>query len=260
MLRVAQIRKGEAEVGRAVLAAMALYLDEAHRAMLGGTVRAAADDEQPPDLDAWPGRPLWQRLVAEFVMPVIRALFLLAFDEQTPERNRPARHPEPDDEEGPPQSDIEDDDGDEPREIPGARVVMDSRHYQRAYLDKVNDRLVIWPDGAFERVRTELQAGLALGQDQRGLRDRVGRALHIDAQSRALVAQIDKLTQTIEDPATAPQIVREARARRSALYRRKDRTDQLWWPSAARIARTETNTALNGGTFAGAVANQERDG
>lgn len=249
MRRVTQIRQGETEVGRAVLKAMALYLDEAHRAVLGGgTVRAAADDA-PPDLDAWPGRPLWQRLVAEFVMPVIRALFLLAFDDETPEANRPPRHPEPDAPDGPEQ----------PDDAEPATVIMDSRHYQRAYLDKVNDRLVIWPDGAFENVRTELQAGLALGQDQRALRDRVGRALSIDAQSRALVAQIDKLTQTIENPDTPPQIAREARARRSALYRRKDRADQLWWPSAARIARTETVTALNGGTYAGAAANQERD-
>ena len=250
MRRVAQIRRGETEVGRAVLKAMALYLDEAHRAVLGGgTVRAAAADA-PPDLDAWPGRPLWQRLVAEFVMPVIRALFLLAFDDETPEANRPRQHPGPDDQDGPEQ----------PDDAEPATVIVDSRHYQRAYLDKVNDRLVIWPDGAFEQVRTELQAGLALGQDQRALRDRVGRALRIDAQSRALVAQIDKLTQTIENPDTPAQIVREARARRSALYRRKDREDQLWWPSAARIARTETVTALNGGTYAGAAANQERDG
>lgn len=250
MRRVTQIRQGETEVGRAVLKAMALYLDEAHRAVLGGgTVRAAADDA-PPDLDAWPGRPLWQRLVAEFVMPVIRALFLLAFDDETPEANRPRQHPEPDAPDGPEQ----------PEDPEPATIIMDSRHYQRAYLDKVNDRLVIWPDGAFEQVRTELQAGLALGQDQRGLRDRVGRALSIDAQSRALVAQIDKLTQTIENPGTPPQIVREARARRSALYRRKDREDQRWWPSAARIARTESAGALSGGTYAGAAANQERDG
>lgn len=264
MLRVAQIRQGETEVGRAVLKAMAAYLAEAHRAILGpGAVLAAADDDQPVDLEGWPGRPLWQRLVAEFVMPVIRALFLLTFDEETPARNRPARHPEPDDPDGPGQPDTDDDTDDtegEPREIPGARVVVDSRHYQRAYLDKVSDRLAIWPDGAFERVRTELQAGLALGQDQRALRDRVGRALSIDAPSRALAAQIDKLTETIEDPGTAPQIAREARARRAALYRRKDRADQLWWPSAARIARTEAVTALNGGTYAGAAANQERDG
>lgn len=262
MLRVAQIRKGETEVGRAVLKAMAVYLDEAHHAVLGGTTVRADAEDHPPDLDAWPGRPLWMRLVAEFVMPVIRALFLLAFDEQTPEPNRPARHPEPDDPEGPEQPLAEDDEPgiEEDREIPGARIVIDSRHYQRAYLDKVNDRLAIWPDGAFERVRTELQAGLALGQDQRGLRDRVGRALRIDAPSRALAADIDRLTRTIEDPDTPPQIVREARARRSALYRRKDRADQLWWPSAARIARTEAVTALNGGSYAGAAANQERDG
>lgn len=250
MRRVTQIKAAETDIGRAVLRAMADYLDQARAAVLGErapAVTAAAADE-PPDLDAWPGLPLWLRLVRQFVMPVVGAVFSLAFGEQTPRREGTDQPPPPG---GP----------DEPEPAPTrGRIVSDDRHYQRAYLDKVESRLVLWPDGAFEQLRTELQAGLALGEDIRALRDRIGRTLTIDAPSRALAAKIDRLTRTITDPDTPPQVAREARARRAALYRDKDRADQRWWPSAARIARTEAVTALNGGTYAGAANAAEIDG
>lgn len=247
MRRVNQIRRAEADVGAAVLKAMAAYLAQARRDVLGDAVTAAASDESIK-MDNWPGRPLWMRLVAEFVMPIVRAVFLLAFDDTTPP-GRDRRH------------DIEDVAPEDPEGEPAdGKIIVDSRHYQRAYLDKVNDRLRQWPDDAFDKIRAELQAGLAMAEDQRALRDRVGRALDIDARSRALARQIDQLTRTIDNPDTPPQIIREARARRSALYRNKDRADSLWWPSAARIARTEANTALNGGSYAGAAANTDADG
>lgn len=231
MRRLAEIEHAERRLGPAVLEAMSAYLDAAHRAVLGtepgeDTVTAAGRGQEP-DLDNWPGRPLWLALVEFFLFPILRVVFDTGWKDAPPVRGR---------------------------------RVLDSEPYQRAYLQQVPNRLVEWPDRTFELVRTELQASAALGEDQRARRDRVGRVLNIDAQSRAIRAEIDRLTRTIDDPETAPSVRREARARRAAAYRRRDRADKLWWPQAARIARTETMVALNGGTYAAAAAANEQTG
>lgn len=228
MRRMAEIERGERRLGRAVTQAMSAYLDAANFAVLGETVLTSAGRGQEPDLDAWPGKPLWRALIEFFVLPVIGIIFGEGWKDGAP----PVR----------------------------GRRILASEPYQRAYLQQVPNRLADWPDRVFDTIRLELQASAALGEDQRARRDRVGRVLNIDAQSRAITAEIDRLTRTIEDPDTLPSIRREARARRAAAYRRRDRADQLWWPQAARIARTETMMALNGGTYTAAAAASEETG
>lgn len=182
-------------------------------------VAAAGDDDVPPNLDGgWPTLEQWAALLRQFVLPAVSVVFGEQFYAEA------------------------------------RRAALSITPYINRYIEQVFDRLVIWPAGAFNDVRAELQEGLTTGDSIAQLRGRIGRVLDIDAPSRALAADIAVLTRTIEDDDTAPSVRREARARRAALYRRQDDADRLWRWKAARIARTETLGAFNGGTYMGAAA------
>ncbi|KGI79395.1 hypothetical protein IL38_24180 [Actinopolyspora erythraea] len=227
MRHVAEIDDGEARLGRAVSEAIAEFLAAARDAVLGDeptVVTAAGVEPPPPDLSRWPGESRWRELLDRVVAPVITGLF--------GERFRAAT----------------------------ASAAIADYPYRQAYLAEVWSRLTLWPSEAFDDVRSELAEGVAEGETPRQLRERVGEALSITARSKRVQAEIAQLTKTIDNPDTRPGIRREARKRRSALYRSKDREDQHWWFYAARIARTETVGALNAGTFYGATARSAETG
>lgn len=181
-------------------------------------------DEQPPDLNAWPEESVWAAAVERFINPVVEALFGENFRAET------------------------------------AKALIKDYPWRQSYLQEVWSRLKLWPVHAWEDLRPEIAEGLAEGEGHREIRARIGRMLGIDAPTRKIEANINALTKTIENPDTSPGIRREARARRAALYRAKDREESRWWFYAARIARTETLGALNGGTYYGAKAFAEITG
>lgn len=221
MRDLVEIAAGEAAVIDAVSAAIAEFLDLARRELLDGddgALTAAAEDQRPPDLNAWPEESAWKRIVDNVVMPVIGTLFGERFKSET------------------------------------AKAVIADYPWRQGYLAEVWSRLKLWPREAWDDIRPELQEALSEGDDHRHVRALIGRVLRIDAPARRIEADINQLTKTIENPDTSPGVRREAKARRAALYRAKDREDSRWWFYAARIARTETLGALNGGTFYGAQA------
>lgn len=229
MRDVAGIAEAETEIGIGTLEAVTRFLAIARAAILGEPApRFATEPEQqqppPPDLDAWPPQQVWLDLLAVHVIPRVRDVFGGRFTAQAL---------------------------DEP---------IDDSRWSSAYLEEVFDRLRIWPDGAFEEIRFELLEGMAQGEDNRQLRARVGRVLDIDARSREAQADIREQTKIIEDPGSSDAERKRARATRAALYRSQDIADAQWQWKAARIARTETMGAWNGGTYAGAQAYQAATG
>ncbi|MEV4122933.1 phage minor head protein [Micromonospora sp. NPDC049645] len=228
MRQLMALGAGEQQVRAGADAAIAEFLALARAGVLGsptpGALTAAAGDDEPPDLGGWPTIEQWAAILRRSVLPPISLLFGEMFYAEA------------------------------------RRAAIAVTGYVSEYMQTVFDRLVIWPVDAFDDVRAELQEGLTTGDDTRQLRERIGRVLGIDAPSRKLQAQIGELNRTIADPDTPPQVRREARARRAALYRRQDDEDRLWQWKAARIARTEALGAMNGGTYLGALAYAEASG
>lgn len=233
MRDMAAIAANEAELGTAVMSALAEFLETARRGLLGLPLTAAADvpppppddgPELPPDPDGWPDVSVWRSIVDRFVTPVISGMFGERFKLET------------------------------------ARAVIKDTPWRLDYLQKVWDRLKIWPQHAWEDIRPELLEGISEGESIRDLRDRVGRVLNIDAVSRAAQAKINDLNKIIADE-TRPAAERAAaREQRGDLYVSKRQEDKRWWFYAARIARTETLGAMNGGTYYGAQAYAEVTG
>lgn len=222
MRQLVAIAAAEQQVRAGVDAAVAEFLALARAGVLGepspATVVAAADDV-PPDLSGgWPTLAQWAEMLRRLVLPPVA----LVFGEQFLAESK--------------------------------RALLSITPYVDRYIEKVFDRLVIWPAGAFEDVRAELQEGLNDGDDMRRLRDRIGAVLQADAPSRPLQAEINALTREIEDDETTGARRKAARAERAALYRRLDDADRRWQWKAARVARTESLAAFNGGTYMGAAA------
>jgi hypothetical protein len=222
MRQLVAIAAAEQQVRAGVDAAIAEFLALARAGVLGdatpGALVAAADDV-PPDLSGgWPTLAQWADMLRRLVLPPVGLVFGERFAAES------------------------------------ARALIAVQPYVDRYIEKVFDRLVIWPAGAFEDVRAELQEGLNDGDDVRRLRDRIGAVLNADAPSRPIQAEINALTREIEDDETTPGRRKAARAERAALYRDLDDADKRWQWKAARVARTETLGAFNGGTYMGAAA------
>lgn len=185
-------------------------------------VTAAA--EVPPDEGGWPTAQQWAELLERYVLAPLALLFGDAF----------------------------------------ARAALDApvaaAAYVEQYLAEVFDRLVIWPAGAFEEIRVELQVSREAGESVDQLRDRIGAVLGIDAVSRRLRARAAELRAIRDDPDADPAARADARRQLTALYRDLNDEDRLWQWKARRIARTETQGAVNGGTYAGALAYAEATG
>ena len=223
MRTVLAIGEGEAAVRGAADTAIAAFLDLARAGVLGEAtpqaLTAAGNDDLPPDVDGgWPTLTQWGEILQQHLIPAISVVFGQQFYAEA------------------------------------RRAAISVTPYVSHYMEQVFDRLVIWPTDAFNDVRAELQEGLTEGDSIARLRDRIASVLDADAPSRPLQAEINVLTRTIEDDDTPASVRREARARRKLLYRRLDDADRRWKWKAARIARTETLGAFNGGTYMGAAA------
>lgn len=161
-----------------------------------------------------------------------------------------------------------------------ARIALISMQpYRDAYINQVFSRLRLFPAQEFENIRFEIAEGISEGEGIDLIRDRIAAQLDFDATrgakgeqaaSRAVQGRIDVIERALaadlkatsaDDPAnlSAAQI-KSLRAERGALYREKRRLDQRWEFKARRIARTETIGAFNGGDYAGALAAEEQEG
>lgn len=251
----ADIVSGERELHAAVIQAMTDYLDIARAAILGeplpdsltaaldlpprgasfsatpevmGWLRevyawqakltAAASDQQPPNIDFWPGLSPWRFLVTRLIQPVVAAIWGKRFKQAAKNAD------------------------------------LSEEVYRDEYLRTVSDRLQMWPAGAFEQIRAELIEGMEESETIAQQRDRVGRVLNIDALSRELQNKIDAIEERLEQPGLTRDEERELRRQRASLYESRDAEDSLWRWQAARIARTEVMGAYNGGALSGASA------
>jgi hypothetical protein len=188
------------------------------------TLTAAAGQE-PPDIDAAQASfTTWARALTEHVEPAITEAFGEAFRANLRTAN------------------------------------ISPQHYQEQHLADVHDRLVIWPEGAFEELRPELLEALAEGESMEQVEERIGRTLNIDAPARRIRADISAIDRRIADPLTPPGDIPKLRARRRDLWNQHDERNLEWQWLARRIARTEIQGAMNGGTLAAARAAEEASG
>lgn len=131
---------------------------------------------------------------------------------------------------------------------------------QQEYMATVADRLRIWPDGAFDELRPELEEALSEAETIEQITDRVGRVLGIDAQTRDLKAEINEVDAKLADPQLHPWRRDALTARRRALWAAHDDAMQEWRWKARRIARTESHGAVQAGQLAAALQAQEETG
>ncbi|WP_188544446.1 phage minor head protein [Rhodococcoides trifolii] len=133
-------------------------------------------------------------------------------------------------------------------------------HYQEAHMATVHDRLVIWPEGAFEELRPELLEAIAEGESMEQIEERIGRVLNIDAPARRIRADIGVIDKQLADPDTPRSELPGLRGRRRQLWQQHDERNEEWQWKARRIARTEVQGAMNAGTLAAAQAAEDITG
>ncbi|WP_197466730.1 phage minor head protein [Tsukamurella pseudospumae] len=124
--------------------------------------------------------------------------------------------------------------------------------YEAAHMADVHDRLVIWPDGAFEELRPELQEALSEAESIGQVQDRVGAVLGIDKQTREHRARINEINRILDDPDADPADRAELLTQKAQLWRDHDESLQDWEWKARRIARTEclpADTPIEGGNI-----------
>lgn len=142
----------EEQLAQAAHAAVAEWVKAARTGVLGGSGSVtAAGEAPPPNLEGWPAPSLWARLVEEFLLPVIGTLFGEAFAAAA-------------------RSDL-----------------LQVHSYRTQWVAEAQSRLseALWPADAYERIRSDLQNGLDLGESVPKLRDRIAKALHVDRFSYA---------------------------------------------------------------------------
>ena len=230
----ATVARHERAVTAAVAAAMAAFLEVARARVLGlpdpqlAALTAAAPPDTPPggqpDPAAWPTGTEWQQFVQTYINPALSAAFGHTFAQLA-------------------------------LTAPSAALAWAQQH-----LATVWDRLVIWPEGAFEEIRHDLIESHAAGESIDQLRDRLGQTLHIDAPSRRIRALAAEQRRIRDNPDSSPAQVAAARAKLRELYAGLDAADRSWHYLARRIARTETMGAVNAGTWTGAVVYAQESG
>lgn len=181
-----------------------------------------ADTESPPDLARWQPRNIWDDLVTETILPAVGAVW----DEQWRQR----------------------------------RALRDPDAWRADYFSQVRSRLRDFPAESFEAIRGELAHGTGRGESIRQLRDRIGRALAIDAPSRAVLDRIMDAQAVIDDRRAGPETRAAARKRIKRLEGDLAEADQRWHWRAERIARTETSAAFGAGAYAAAEAAEAQYG
>ncbi|WP_298444658.1 phage minor head protein [Gordonia sp. (in: high G+C Gram-positive bacteria)] len=131
---------------------------------------------------------------------------------------------------------------------------------QMEYMATVADRLRIWPEGAFEKIRPELIEALAEAETVEQITDRVGMVLGIDQDQRVIKAAINDVEAQLADPDLDPVRRAELRRRRRALWEQHDEEETRWRWLARRIARTEAHGAVQAGSYAAALQNEADSG
>lgn len=223
----ARIRRGERNIYNAVITAMTIWLDTTRQLILGQPVPAltAAADDPIPDIDAAQASfAAWARALENHVEPAIAEAFGEAFAAQS------------------------------------RAADISSVHFQEHHMATVHDRLNIWPEGAFEELRPELLEAMQQNESIEDITDRIGRILDIDAPSRRIRADISAIDAQIADPATDRDELPFLRGKRRRLWNQHDESQQQWKWLARRIARTEIQGAVEGGSLASAQATAEATG
>ena len=220
---------GEKRVLAAVKDAMTLWLDTARAlvlrtelparaaTILDSSLTAAGDEDFVPDPDdVQASFPVWEALLANDIVPAVA----VSFGEGFLQVSRAAD--------------------------------ISPIAYQERHLEQVFDRLKIWPVGAFEELRPELLESLANAESIDQTRDRIGRVLSIDAPSQRIRADISQVDRLLADPETPADRLVSLRAERRRLWNSHDESLQEWQWKARRIARTEVQGAVEGGSVAAA--------
>ncbi|OZE95104.1 hypothetical protein CH302_19380 [Rhodococcus sp. 15-2388-1-1a] len=223
----ARLRAGERKVHAALIDAMTRWLDTARALVLHQPVDVltAAADNEPPDIDnVQASFAVWARALTENVEPVLAE----AFGEQFRAESRIAD--------------------------------ISPVHYQERHMAEVHDRLVIWPEGAFEELRPELLEAMAEGESIDQVQDRIGMVLGIDAPARRVRADISEIDRKLADEETPRQEIGGLKARRRQLWDQHEERNLEWQWKARRIARTEIQGAMNAGTLAAAQAREDTTG
>lgn len=221
---------GEKRIFAAVKEAMTVWLDTARalvlrtelpakaRTILDSSLTAAGEDEYVPDPDDIQASfPVWEAMLTEEILPTVA----LSFGEGFLASSRAAD--------------------------------ISAIAHQERHLEEVFDRLKIWPVGAFEELRPELLESLANGESIDQTRDRIGRVLSIDAPSQRIRADISDVDRRLADPDTPRSDLVSLRAERRRLWNSHDEALQEWQWKARRIARTEVQGAVEGGSQAAAA-------
>lgn len=223
----ARIRRGERNIYQAVITAMTIWLDTTRQLILGQPVPAltAAADDPIPDIDAAQASFVaWARALENHVEPAIAEAFGEAFAAQS------------------------------------RAADISPVHFQEHHMATVRDRLKIWPEGAFEELRPELLEAMQQNESIEQITDRIGHILDIDAPSRRIRADISAIDAQIADPATDRDELPFLRGKRRRLWNQHDESQQQWKWLARRIARTEIQGAVEGGSLASAQATAEATG
>lgn len=223
----ARIRRGERNIYNAVITAMTIWLDTTRALILGQPVPAltAAADDPIPDIDAAQASfAAWARALENHVEPAIAEAFGEAFAAQS------------------------------------RAADISPVHFQEHHMATVHDRLKIWPEGAFEELRPELLEAMQQNESIEQITDRIGRILDIDAPSRRIRADISAIDAQIADPTTDRDELPFLRGKRRRLWNQHDESQQQWKWLARRIARTEIQGAVEGGSLASAQATAEATG
>ncbi|MDI9898465.1 phage minor head protein [Rhodococcus sp. IEGM 1409] len=223
----ARIRRGERDIYNAVITAMTIWLDTTRQLVLGQPVPAltAAADDPIPDIDAAHASfAAWARALENHVEPAIAEAFGEAFAAQS------------------------------------RAADISPVHFQEHHMATVHDRLKIWPEGAFEELRPELLEAMQQNESIEQITDRIGRILDIDAPSRRIRADISAIDAEIADPSTDRDELPFLRGKRRRLWNQHDESQQQWKWLARRIARTEIQGAVEGGSLASAQATAEATG
>lgn len=126
--------------------------------------------------------------------------------------------------------------------------------WQQAYMQQVRDRLVIWPEGAFEELRPALMEDLSDAAGIAEVTAKIGDTLGISAQSREHRAAIGEIDRALKAADLSPVERSALVGRRAREWAAHDASLDDWEWMARRIARTEVQGAMEGGSMSAAKA------
>lgn len=132
--------------------------------------------------------------------------------------------------------------------------------YEQEHIATVHDRLVIWPDGAWEEMRPEIEEALAEGESINDVRDRIAHVIGTDRETRWIRADIGDIDHQLKRTDLTPNERADLQARRRALWAQHDASTDDWEYNARRVARTEVQGAVEGGHDAAARAAEAETG